>query len=264
MAVIRTGKSRLVKAGVVGAVIVLVPTVIAGVIFAMNLTKKQKNLDEANELLGRYRIGTVCVLNKDMKQGQVIKSEDIKMVEGVFNEKGYNHKMEDYVGKVMKTSAKEGTILNEYVLQDEAKEGKDMRTYYIDYVEIPSNASSGMKFDIRICFPNGEDYLIATNKSINVRDEEGFYIDLTRYEALLLSSAKVDQIVYDGTKIYAVVYATGFEKDEVVTYPVNNYVFDLGQWEPNIIETFSEEMFNRRQTLEENLMDFMGVANKLQ
>jgi len=81
---------------------------------------------------------------------------------------------------------------------------------------------------------------------------------------LLLSSAKVDVSIYTGTVLYSAFYASGFDNDEIMTYPVNNYVFSLGQWEPNIKETFPQEMCDKREALEKNLFDFMGVTNNLQ
>ncbi len=264
MAVIKAGKTRLIKAGFAGAGIALIPAIIVCAVLVFFIAKKDTKLEDARLELGRYKEGTVCVLQNDMKRGQEISVEDLKVVKGKFYDGTRVDKPEDYVGMVLRTDVKAGTILNECVVAEKEEGSDNLRTYYIDYIDVPAGFSERTSFDIRICFPDGEDYLVAGNKEISVSDEEGFYVDLTRREALLLSSAKVDSTIYTGTKLYVAFYTTGFEKDEIQTYPVNSYVFSLGQWEPNIEETFSEEMYTKRETLEKNLLEFMGVSNNLQ
>lgn len=264
MAVIKAGRTRLIKAGFVGAGIALVPAVIVCALLVFFIAKKDTKLEALNEQLNLYKEGTVCILQSNMERGQEIKLDDLMVVKGVFYDNMTFSKPGDYVGMVMKTDAKSGTILNDCVVDEKESISGNLRTYYIDYIDIPEDFSSGTSFDIRICFPNGEDYLVAGNKNVNIRDEEGFYVDLTRREALLLSSAKVDTAIYTGSKMYAAFYSTGFEENEIQTYPVNSYVFSLGKWEPNIEETFSDEMYAKREALEKNLLEFMGVSNNLQ
>ncbi len=271
MAVIKAGRTRLIKAGFIGASIALVPAVIVFIVLVLFIAKKDSRLEDANLQLDKYKEGTVCVLKSDMERGQEIKMHNVEMVKGKFFEEGSDDSykitgrtVEDYVGKVLKTDASKGTVLNECMIAKKDEDDENLRTYYIDYIDISDSFSNETCFDIRICFPNGEDYLVAGNKKINVRDEEGIYVELTRREALLLSSARVDLNIYEGTRLYAAFYTAGFEKTEIQTYPVNGYVFSLGQWEPNIEEAFSQEMFEKRETLESNLFEFMGVSNNLQ
>lgn len=264
MAVIKAGRTRLMKAGVTGAIIALIPAFVLCGLLVFFIAKKDAKLETVSAELNRYKEGTVCVLTEALKSGQEIKSENIKMLKGVFYDEISDYKMQDFIGKIMKTDAGAGTLLDECIVSDKEEYDENTRLYYIDYIDIPGQISDGVRFDIRICFPNGEDYLVAGNKKIMFRDEEGFYVDLNRREAMLLSSAQVDVSIYTGTKLYAAFYGTGFEKTEIQTYPVNSYVFELGQWEPNIVEMFSEDMFSQRQALENNLLEFMGVTNNLQ
>lgn len=264
MAVIRAGRTRIIKAGVIGAVIALIPAIIICALLVFFIAEKDAKIKDANIELEKYKTGTVCVLKDDIEKGQEITIDNLEIVKGTFYEKEIRDTQDNYVGMVMKTDAKAGMILNDCIVTAKEQMDTSLRTYYIDYIDVPDGFAEGLCFDIRICFPNGEDYLVAGNKKIISRDEVGFYVDLNRREALLLSSARVDCTIYTGTTIYAAFYSTGFEEDEIQTYPVNNYVFELGQWEPNLKENFSDEMFLRRETLEKNLLDFMGVANNLQ
>ena len=264
MAVIRARKTRLIKAGMVGAVISLIPSLVAcGVLVYFN-TKKNAKIEDTQTELAKYTQGAVCVLASDVYCGQVLTAEDITIVKGRFEENCTALDKEFFVGQTMIIDADAGTILNECVVANSIGYDADARAYYVDYIEAPSGMSPHTNFDIRISFPNGEDYLVAANKCINDRDEEGFYLDLTRKEAFMMSSAKVDCSIYEGTKLYLAFYSSGYEKEEIQTYPVNSYVFSLSQWEPNIEEAFHEEDFLRREILESNLFEFMGVTNKLQ
>ena len=73
-------------------------------------------------------------------------------------------------------------------------------------------------------------------------------------EILKLSSAVVDKKNYEGAKIYAVLYVEDYQNAAIPDYPVNSYVAEQGNWNPNLIEkVFSEEMVDKRRILEENL-----------
>lgn len=264
MAVIKARKLKFIKAGVVGAVISLIPSLIACGALLYCISKKNVRIEQGIQELEKYTDAAIYVLKKDVHCGQILQPEDIMVVQGKLYSDRTEESMEYYVGKEMLTDAVAGTVLNSLVVAEIRGENNNLRRYFIDYVEVPGELAEGVNFDIRICFPNGEDYLVAGNKEISIRDEEGFYIDLNRREALLMSSAKVDRGIYQGTRVYAAIYSTGFENEEVQTYPVNKYVFSLGQWEPNLKEAFSEEEFLRRETLEMNLLEFMGVTNNLQ
>lgn len=264
MAVIRAGRTRLMKAGLIGAVIALIPAVIACGVLALFIVKKDGELESTNSKLAAYKQGTVCVLSNDVKVGWQLTNEDIKVVEGVFKEGADFGHISDYVGMYMKTDAECGTVLNGCIVEEMKGPGDDLSTYYIDYISIPASMTKESVFDIRLRFPNGEDYLVAENKKFVFCDEEGFFVDLTSREALVLSSAKVDCDIYNGAKLYAVFYKENFKDDKILTYPVNTYVFKLGQWEPNLSETFDEEMFEKREVLEKNLLEFMGVTNNMQ
>ncbi len=264
MAVIKAGRTRMLKFGIIGATIALVPMLIICGILVFFIAKKDTKIQEAYVELEKYKEGTVCVIDSDLSKGQEIRPENIKVIKGRFYEKQSFGEPADFVGKVLKTDICKGMMLSESVVAKKSQYQDDVRAYFIDYISIPDGFKDSTSFDIRISFPNGEDYLVAANKKISDRDEEGFYINLTRKEALLLSSAKVDVTVYSGTKLYVAFYTLGFEAEYAETYPVNDYVFGLGQWETDIKDSFSQEMFERRKTLESNLFDFMGIANNLQ
>ena len=170
MAVIRAGRTRLIKAGIVGAVISLVPAVMVCGMLIFNIAKKDSKLNEANTKLDKYKSGTVCVLKNDVEKGQEITLKDIEKIKGTFYENELEDSEDNYIGKVMQTEAKAGTVLNDCIVSDAEESDDSLRTYYIDYIDIPNGFAEGLSFDIRVAFPNGEDYLVATNKKFSVRD----------------------------------------------------------------------------------------------
>ncbi len=264
MAVIKARKTKLIKAGIVGALISLLPSLVVCSVLLFFITKKNAGLEQKQSELSKYEDSVIYMLKEDVECGQILQPGDIEAVKGKLYSEGFSESLEYYVGKEMITAASAGTLLNSCVVREVFEGDNNMRRYYIDYVDIPQELPEGANFDVRIVFPNGEDYLVAGDKEMRSRDEAGFYLDLNRKEALLMSSARVDCSIYSGTKMYMAGYTTGFEAVEIQTYPVNKYVFELGQWEPNMEDTFDEEEFLRRETLEKNLLEFMGVANNLQ
>ena len=66
----------------------------------------------------------------------------------------------------------------------------------------------------------------------------GIALNLSEEDLLRLSSARVDENLFEGTYLYAVIYQADFENAAVTTYPVNPQVFTLMQWDPNIVSLF--------------------------
>ena len=113
--------------------------------------------------------------------------------------------------------------------------------------------------DIRITFPDGEDYVIAGHKKIVKRIENSILINVNEEEILKMASAEVDKNVYQGTKIYAVLYVKDYQETAKSDYPVNASVIELGSWDPNLIdEVFNSETANKRVVLETNMNRFVS------
>lgn len=74
-----------------------------------------------------------------------------------------------------------------------------------------------------------------------------------------MASAEVDKNVYQGTKIYAVLYVKDYQETAKSDYPVNANVIELGSWDPNLIdEVFNSETANKRVVLETNMNRFVS------
>lgn len=130
----------------------------------------------------------------------------------------------------------------------------DNREYYVDYIRFNDKTSiSDKRYDIRIHFPDGEDFVVVPAKIITDRTEEGLYIMFNEHEMHMLSSARTDTEVYEGAYLYMASYESINVKKSEEDYPWNQFVMSSY----GITEVNSEEIYNRRIQLEENLVSFM-------
>lgn len=126
------------------------------------------------------------------------------------------------------------------------------KEYYIDYIYVGDEQALDNLVDVHIRFPNGEDYVVVACKNITNRTKEGFYMQLDEKELHMLSSAKTDKDVYEGTEIYLATYKVADYKG-VVDYPWNQYVISSF----GIMYDDALEVYDKRMQLEENLLTFM-------
>lgn len=138
-------------------------------------------------------------------------------------------------------------------IQETTENIADSKEYYIDYVMVGEGQETDKFLDIRIRFPNGEDYIVVAEKKITYMTETGFYMYLDEKEVRRLSSARTDVEVYEGAMLYLSSYKK--KQDEGLTdYPVNLFVLSAyGQY---FEET--DQIYSRRIQLEENLLTFMN------
>lgn len=137
-------------------------------------------------------------------------------------------------------------------VEETTEYGEKAKEYYIDYVIVGDAQETDKFLDIRIRFPNGEDYIVLTDKSITYMTENGFYMYLDEKEVHMLSSARTDVEVYGGAMLYLSSYNK--KQEDMASYPVNLFV--LSSYESYFQN--KEEIYSRRIQLEENLLTFMN------
>lgn len=133
----------------------------------------------------------------------------------------------------------------------------DTRDYEIGVVELMLDQQVNDFVDIRIMFPNGEDYLVLSKKQINklVLDSAIFYTHLNEEEILRLASATIDAYTMTGTKIYATRYIeSNIQNEAIPDYKVSAATIDLMTQNPNIV-TLATETLNlaARLSLEQRM-----------
>lgn len=168
-------------------------------------------------------------------------------------------------GMYAKGNFDKGTLLTEVCVYGEQEYSSDTRRKTFDFIELNPMARNGEYVDVRITYPNGEDYIVVSCKQIQyvnaqketedvAQQSNQISMEVTEEEILRLASAYVDHAAYAGTRIYAVSYLDRFQKSGTVDYPVNMDVFELLGWNPNAVGyTISEQEQQHRSQLEQNL-----------
>lgn len=169
----------------------------------------------------------------------------------------------EFVGSYAKTALKKGCFLTPDMLYSDASLSEKTRTLELTDIKLPKHLTHTDLIEIRISFPNGEDFVVLNQQTLlnvlsNEEETYGIRISVSEDELLRLSSALVDQNLYDGAYLYAVTYRADFETASQTDYPVNSDVFSLMQWDPNIVSLFTvPEELEKRTLLEEHLQNFL-------
>jgi len=143
--------------------------------------------------------------------------------------------------------------------------GKDIREEEFNVFYLNSNLRENDFVDIRILYPNGEDYVVLSKKALKELSLENSncFLWLDAEELLRISGAIVDCFLNTGAKLYTVKYVEPLIQEETkVTYNPSTDVINLIKNDPNVIqiaqESLSEEM---RQDLDNRLNEFYQNYN---
>lgn len=123
------------------------------------------------------------------------------------------------------------------------------------YAFIQSNPfiAPGDYCDVRILFPNGENYIVMEKKRLLAAEGGNLCFLVSEYEIMKMSSALYDTHHYTGTCVYLTKYSSGTQAASVSDYPVNPDVYALCQWNPNLNSEEARKNMNYRAVLEKNL-----------
>ncbi len=259
-AVIWQRKKNLLIALITGVVMAAVPL---GIILTVEMVDHGRCREELTELEDSQQSRkpiTAYGLNCNKSKGDLILESDL-IEYSLYSEERLNGltSKDKLIGKELKIDVEKGTIVDLSMVHEQEKTADDVRLHIYSDIELHSGILEGSVVDIRITFPNGEDYIIAEHKKIIKRIEDSILINVNEEEILKLSSAKVDKSVYEGARTYAIMYAEEYQEAGISDYPVNADVIELGNWDPNLInKVFDEETTSKRNVLESNMNKFMS------
>lgn len=133
----------------------------------------------------------------------------------------------------------------------------DTREYEITVTNLMTDQKEGDYVDVRIMFPNGEDYVVLTKKLVQNLNLENcvWYAYLNEEEILRMASATIDAFTISGSYIYATRYVEENIQDEATPdYIVKQETISLMNTDPNIL-TIATETLNAsaRYSLENRL-----------
>lgn len=123
---------------------------------------------------------------------------------------------------------------------------QDTREYEINAVNLMVDQQNYDYIDVRIAFPNGEEYVVLSKKKIENLSlaYSNFRTYMTEAEMLTYRSAVCDAYQTTGTYLYATRYVEGNLQDAAtVNYLVRSETIDLMKSDPNVY-TIAEQTLN--------------------
>ncbi len=139
----------------------------------------------------------------------------------------------------------------------------ELREVEYEIFNINSNIIGNDTVDIRIVFPNGENFVVLSKKVIKgITDASVMcYLWLDAQEILRMSAAIVDAALYPGTRLITTKYIEpSFQDASEVTYTPSISILELLETDPNILERSSKELEKEvRKALENRLAYSMSI-----
>lgn len=122
---------------------------------------------------------------------------------------------------------------------------QDSREYEISAAALMVDQQTNDVVDVRITFPNGEDFLVLSKKRIQNLSlaHSTFWTYMNEDEIMRFTSAIIDAFHTTGTRIYTVRYvADSLQSEAVPNYLVRPETMDLMRSDPNIYQRAEETM----------------------
>lgn len=122
----------------------------------------------------------------------------------------------------------------------------DQRVQEYNMIVLPTNLEAEQYIDIRLTFPNGQDYIVVSKKRVIDATQDTVWIKLSEEEILTMSNAIVEAFTATGSKLYATTYVEpGNQTVATPTYPVKREVLDLINTDPNVVTVARNALWAR-------------------
>ena len=193
-------------------------------------------------------------LNRDVKSGQEITADMLSPINTYSNLIPQN-----YIDSTILTSVESGkkvvakvdlyknTILTaSTVTTEENTVTKDVRTMEYNMLTLPINLTIGDYVDIRITFPDGQDFIVIAKKEIKNIQGNTVTFDMSEADIVMLNSAIVESYIMKASNIYIAKYVEpGMQEKAANTYVPTAEVIRLIETDSNIVSTAKNELTSR-------------------
>ena len=193
-------------------------------------------------------------LNRDVKSGQEITADMLSPINTYSNLIPQN-----YIDSTILTSVESGkkvvakvdlyknTILTaSTVTTEENTVTKDVRTMEYNMLTLPINLTIGDYVDIRITFPDGQDFIVIAKKEIKNIQGNTVTFDMSEADIVMLNSAIVESYIMKDSNIYIAKYVEpGMQEKAANTYVPTAEVIRLIETDSNIVSTAKNELTSR-------------------
>lgn len=193
-------------------------------------------------------------LNRDVKSGQEITADMLSPINTYSNLIPQNYidsTIVANVGNGKKVIAKvdlyKNTILTaSTVTTEENTVTKDVRTMEYNMLTLPINLTIGDYVDIRITFPDGQDFIVIAKKEIKNIQGNTVTFDMSEADIVMLNSAIVESYIMKASNIYIAKYVEpGMQEKAANTYVPTAEVIRLIETDSNIVSTAKNELTSR-------------------
>ena len=232
-----------------GMIITLIVCAIIGVILYIAVIGPE---NEASKEKGTAT--KAYALNRDVKSGQEITADMLSPINTYSNLIPQN-----YIDSTILTSVESGkkvvakvdlyknTILTaSTVTTEENTVTKDVRTMEYNMLTLPINLTIGDYVDIRITFPDGQDFIVIAKKEIKNIQGNTVTFDMSEADIVMLNSAIVESYIMKASNIYIAKYVEpGMQEKAANTYVPTAEVIRLIETDSNIVSTAKNELTSR-------------------
>jgi hypothetical protein len=202
---------------------------------------------------------TVYEASADIRAGEIITKKMVKLKTTLSGQKQSSFiKAEDIGGQALVDIPKGTQVLKNMTQNTTIEDGQRELEFSLNIAG--ENIKKGDYTDIRLRYPDGEDYIVLSKSYISRIDwEKGYlYMNLLPEEIHLISSALVDCYLNSGSYLYTTRYiVASYQNPSSVTYTPNQNVLKLIEKDPNVIVKAREYLNDLdRRSLEERLRNY--------
>lgn len=200
---------------------------------------------------------TAYVLNRDIKSGEKVTVDmftPISTYQSMVPQNYINSanvaNLDENKALIAKIDMSKNTVVttNSVVTEDQTVTN-DIRTMEYNMFTLPINVDIGDFVDIRITFPNGQDYIIASKKEIKNIQGNTITFELPEQDILMLNSAIVESYIMTASNIYIAKYVEpGLQEKATNTYTPTAEVIKLIASDSNIVSSAKKELAEKFNT----------------
>lgn len=183
--------------------------------------QKQQIQELGSQIEGIGEFQTVYKLTKDVKGGLAIKKDDLEAIDvPIALADNAVSDLKQIKDQIYVLGLKKGTTLTTEMMKD-YKLTDDLRLQDIVLDEMPIGIEEGDFVDVRIAFPNGEDYVVLDKNRVESINGSTAKLVVRGSDFHAIESVYTDQSWYMGTKVYMTEYIEpGFQDTSKRYYPM--------------------------------------------
>lgn len=220
--------------------------------YMLNEARQEMNNNKKSVYIALSDINIGETLNVDMVEKKTVYSA----------QPAESYITEDELGKAVRIDITKGTHIVKSMLARNSVTSI-LREVEYDVIHISPNIEANDHVDVRIVYPNGENYIVMSKKSL-----KGFqpglpvcYLWVDEEELLRMSAAIVDAGIYQGSRLFMTKYIEpNIQEASIITYTPNISVLSLIENDPNIVGRCSQILnIEVRKAIENRLSKSMDL-----